>query len=49
MEEKRVVKKRTTKKAESSHVVMVRDDGKEANVHPSEVENFKKGGYQVKG
>lgn len=27
------------------HVKMIREDGKTANVHPSEVENFKKGGY----
>lgn len=28
-------------------VVMVRDDGKTADVHPNEVENFKLGGYKV--
>lgn len=29
-------------------VVMIRDDGKQANVHVSEVENYKLGGYKVK-
>lgn len=48
MEEKKATKKRVTK-PKSDLVVMIRDDGKEANVHPSEVDNFKKGGYQVKG
>ena len=33
--------------AKPKAVKMVRDDGKTADVHPDEVENFKKGGYQV--
>lgn len=28
-------------------VKMIRDDGHEADVHPSEVENYKVGGYRV--
>ena len=47
MEAKKPVKRAA--KPKSEHVVMIRDDGKEANVHPSEVENFKMGGYKVKG
>ena len=39
--------KRVTK-PKSDLVVMIRDDGKQANVHVSEVENYKLGGYKVK-
>lgn len=42
-EEKKTAK--TTKKQPST-VKMVRDDGKTVDVHPSEVENYRKGGYQ---
>ena len=45
--EKKEVKKRVTK-PKPTHVVMINDKGKEANVHIDEVENYKLGNYRVK-
>lgn len=33
-------------KAKQTHILMIRDDGKQANVHLSEVDNYKLGGYK---
>lgn len=42
-------KKQNKEPTPSSELIkMVREDGKEADVHPVEAENFKAGGYKVK-
>ena len=44
---KPAVKKEAVEKAtESKLVVMVHDDGRKANVHPSMVDAYKSGGYR---
>ena len=49
MEEKKTVKKRVVKaQPKPTHVVMINDEGKLANVHVDEVENYKLGNYRVK-
>lgn len=40
-------RKAPVKKPENTLVKMVRD-GKTADVHPDEVENYRKGGYELK-
>jgi hypothetical protein len=43
---KPAVKKAAPKKESNSLVVMVNDEGKTANVHPSMVDEYKAGGYK---
>lgn len=40
-----VKKVKNEERQKEVQVKMIREDGKTANVHPAEVENFKKGGY----
>lgn len=50
MEAKKPARK-TTKPApkKSEHVEMRRDDGKTANVHKSMIDEYRKGGYELRG
>lgn len=45
-ETKPVMKKKAAPKKVAKIVKMVNEQGKEADVHPDEVENFKKGGFR---
>lgn len=42
-------KKTTRKKPEPTHVEMQREDGKTANVHKSMIDEYRKGGYELRG